>query len=336
MLYQGRSYWFFDDTILQHPDGFLSSTSASTADLDASDGIRLRSTTLFDPSEDAPTDFVPYSAAEKAFQEAHASDDCTGSADELCGTQFAFWPGAVVADPAHHRILVFYGKLCRGGLDDGPCASDFVGQALGSGIVSVDMRSQETSRLTVEHQDPALTSPEGDDPTLLFSRRRTGAHGGAVVVGRQLYAYGKCTGTNDCAVARVPLARVQDHDAWTYYTGDVHGVPRWSRDAGSAVPVMKGGAAGETVHYDPTTRSYMNTFMPSPFTDKNVYFQTAPHPWGPWGDPQELFATQSATGVDYAAFAHPEYTTDHGLTRYYTYYASSGQQMLVKVRFKES
>jgi len=338
VAYQGRSYWFFDDTILQNPDGFLASTSASTADLDASDGITLRSTTLFGRSETAvPTDFVPYSAAEKAFQESHASDDCSASADPFCGTQFAFWPGAVVADPSHQRILVFYGKLCRGGPDTGPCASGFVGQALGSGVVAVDMRTHRVSRLAVAHQDPAVTSPEGDDPTLLFSPAENWGNGGAVVVGQQLYAYGKCTSANDCAVARVRLDRVQDRAAWTYYTGDVDGVPQWSHDADAAVAVLKGGAAGETVEYDPTTGSYLSTAMPSPFLDKNVYLQSAPHPWGPWSAPQTLFATQSTSGVDYAAFAHPEYTTNHGLTRYYTYYASStGQQMLVKVDFKES
>jgi len=339
VFYQGRSYWFFDDTMLQDPDGFLSSTSASTSDLDASDGITLRSTTVFDRTETtAPTEFVPYSDAENAFQQEHASDDCTGSTDPNCGTQFAFWPGAVVADPSHHRILVFYGKLCRGGRDSGPCASGFVGQALGSGIVSVDMRTHAITRLAVEHQDSSLTSPEGHDPTLLFSPAEAWGSGGAVVVGQELYAYGKCTSANDCAVARVRLGDVQDHDAWTYYTGDdAHGRPQWSHDPSGAVAVMKGGAAGETVQYDPTTGSYMNTFMPSPFLDKNVYYQTAPHPWGPWSTQRTLFATQSTDGVDYAAFAHPEYTTDHGLTRYYTYYASStGQQMLVKVDFKES
>jgi len=338
VLYQGRSYWFFDDTILQDPDGFLASTSASTADLDASNGISLRSTTIFDRSETGtPTDFVPYSADETAFQREHASADCTGSTDPYCGTQFAFWPGAVVADPSNHRILVFYGKLCRGGPDDGPCASGFVGQAIGSGIVSVDMRTQQVTRLTVENQDPELTSPEGHDPTLLFTPDENWGNGGAVVAGQQLYAYGRCTSANDCAVARVRLDQVQDHDAWTYYTGDDDGVAQWSHDPSVAVPVLRGGAAGETVEYDPTLRAFVNTAMPSPFLDKNVYLQTAPHPWGPWSAPQTVFTTQSTDGVDYAAFAHPEYTTNHGLTRYYTYYASStGQQMLVKVDFKES
>jgi len=335
--YQGKSYWFFDDTILQNPWGFLSSTAAVTTDLNASDGISLQSASVFDPTDSAgtPAEFVPYSAAEDAFTNAHASADCTGSTDEFCGTQFAFWPGAVVADPAHHRILVFYGKLCRGGLDSGPCASGFVGQELGTGIVSVDMKTHQIARMDIEHQDPALTSPEGADPTLQFSPSENWGTGGAVLVGQELYAYGDCSSTDACGVARVPIGEVQDRSAWTFYDGEQNGQPVWGTDPATAVPVMTGGAAGETVQYDPSTKQYMNTYMP--FLSDEVLFQTAPHPWGPWSTPQKMFDTPTTSGVEYAAFAHPEYTTDNGLTRYFTYYTSStGEQRLVKVDFTRS
>jgi hypothetical protein len=333
VLYHGKSYWFFDDTMLRNPDAFLSSTAAVTSDLNASDGISLQSSDPFDEqATGAPTEFVPYSSAETAFQDAHASSDCTGSTDPNCGTVFAFWPGAAVADPAHHRILVFYGKLCRGGLDTGPCASGFVGQALGNGIVSVDMRTHQVTRLTIENQDPTLTSPEGTDNTLLFPPSQNWGNGSAVLVGNELYAYGNCGSTNDCAVAKVPVSQVQDHAAWRFYTGDSHGQPVWSNDPTAAIAVAKGGAAGGTVYHDPTTGLYMNTFMP--FLDQQVSYQTAPNPWGPWTTPANLFAAPKTSGVEYAAFAHPEYTTNNGLTRYYSYYTSStGQQMLVKVDF---
>ncbi|MFP3463918.1 DUF4185 domain-containing protein [Leifsonia sp. SIMBA_070] len=331
--YHGKSYWFFDDTMLQDPTGFLSSTAAVTTDLDASDGISVQSANPFDLTDtSSPTEFVPYSAAETQFQNAHASSDCSGSTDVNCGTQFAFWPGSVVADPAHQRILVFYGKLCRGGLDTGPCASGFVGQALGSGIVSVDMRTHQITRLNVEHQDSSLTSPEGEDPTLLFSPSQNFGNGGTVLVGNELYAYGNCTNTNACGVARAPIDRVQDRAAWSFYAGTANGRPVWSADAASSVAVMNGGAAGETVHFDPATKLYMNSYMP--FLSHQVYYQTSATPWGPWSAPDVLYTAPTTSGVEYAAFAHPEYTTDHGLTRYYTYYTSStGQQILVRVDF---
>ncbi|GAB3804240.1 hypothetical protein GCM10028798_24230 [Humibacter antri] len=336
VLYRGKSYWFFDDTQVRNPDGFLSSTAAVTSDLDASNGITLHSTDPFDEQNTgSPTEFVPYSAAETAFQEAHASTNCTGSTDPYCGTQFAFWPGAAVADPARHRILVFYGKLCRGGPANGPCASGFVGQPLGNGIVSVDMSTHQISRLAIEHQDPALTSPEGHDPTQLFPSTQNWGSNGLVLHGRELYAYGGCSNTNACGVARVPVDRVQDRSAWRFYTGNANPRLAWSSDPAAAVAVMTGGAAGETVHFDPSTGLYTNTFMP--FLSDQVQFQTAQHPWGPWSTPKLLFATPRTSGVEYAAFAHPEYTTNHGLTRYFTYYTSStGAQMLVKVDFTRS
>jgi hypothetical protein len=335
VFYGGKSYWFFDDTIETDPDAFLTSTAAVTSDLTAADNIQLHSTTFASEADTgAPTEFVPLSMAETDFQNEHASSDCTGSTDPNCGTVFGFWPGAAVADPAHHRILVFYGKLCRGGLDTGPCASGFIGQQLGSGIVSVDMRTKVATRLTIENRDTSITSPEGVDPTLLFSPSEEWGNGGAVVVGHDLYAYGGCDDNHACGVARVPLDRVQDRAAWSFYTGTSNGRPQWSPDETEAVIVMQGGAAGETVQYDQTTHLYMNTFEDT--LSDQVQFQTSPTPWGPWGTPTDLFTAQKSTAWNYAAFAHPEYTTDHGLTRYYTYYSSAtGAQMLVRVHFTQ-
>jgi hypothetical protein len=336
VLYGGKSYWFFDDSELQDPSGFISSSAAVTSDLDASNGITLQSANPFDESDTGtPTEFVPYSAAETAFENEHASSDCTGSTDPYCNMQFAFWPGAAVADPAQHRILVFYLKLCRGGPSTGPCASGFVGQPIGSGIVSVDMRTHTITRLDIENQDPTLTSPEGHDPTLLFPEAQDWGTVGAVLVGNELYGYGNCTSTHACGVARVPIDQVQNHAAWQYYTGTSNGKPAWSSNPADAVIVMNGGAAGQTVQYDPTTGLYWDTYMP--FLSQQVYYETARTPWGPWSTPTVLYTTPKTTGEDYAAFAHSEYTTNHGLTRYYTYYDSAtGDQMLVRVDFRKS
>jgi hypothetical protein len=338
VLYDGKSYWFFDDTELQNPAGFISSSAAVTSDLNASNGITLRSANMFDESDTGtPTEFVPYSAAEIQFQDEHASSDCVDSTDPYCNMQFAFWPGAAVADPAHHRILVFYGKLCRGGPDNGPCASGFVGQPLGNGIVSIDMRAHKITRLDIENQDPSLTSPEGHDPTQLFPSAQDWGNGGDVLVGNELYAYGQCTSTvpTACGVARVPIGEVQNRAAWRFYAGQSGGRPVWSSDPADATDVMYGGAAGETVQFDPTTGLYMDTYMS--YLSQQVDYQTAPTPWGPWSTPTVLYTAPATSGVEYAAFAHPEYTTNHGLTRYYTYYTSStGQQMLVKVEFEKS
>jgi hypothetical protein len=330
--YHGKSVWFFDDTTLQNPFGFLSSTAATTSDLDASDGISLVSSNPFDESDTStPTEFVPYSDAETQFQQQHASSDCTGSTDPYCGAVFAFWPGAVVADPARHRILVSYGKLCRGGLEGTPCASGFVGQALGGGIAEVDMRTHTVTRLTAQNQPAGLTSPEGEDDTLFSPPAEDWGGAGFVLQGRMLYAYGKCT-LDGCGVASVPIREVQDLSAWRYYAGDTNGKPQWSTDPSDAIIAVQNGGAGGSVNWDDALHAYMHTYMP--FLSQDVMYQTAPTPWGPWSDGAKLFSAPKTSGIEYAAFAHPEYSTDHGLTKYFTYYTSStGDQMLVRVDF---
>lgn len=330
--YQGRSLWFFDDTILQDPFDFLSSTAAVTSDLDASDGIDLLSSNVFDEqSTGAPTNFVPYSAAETAFQDAHAAADCTDSSDPYCGTVFAFWPGAVVTDPARHRVLVSYGKLCRGGREGTPCASGFIGQGIGAGFAEVDLRAHTVTRMVAEHRTADLPSPEGADDTIFFSLDDDWGGAGLVRDGNTLYAYGRCTGSG-CGVARVPIDRVQDLSAWRYYAGDRDGQPRWSTDAADAVVAIGQGSAGGTLSADPLFGGYLHTYMPA--LSKTTLYQSAPHPWGPWSTPKTLYTAPDNSGVTYAAYGHPEYDSSDGLTKYFTYYdAATGDQMLVRVDF---
>ncbi|MGW7686966.1 DUF4185 domain-containing protein [Kribbella sp. NPDC054772] len=334
--YGNQSVWFFDDTILKNPDGFLTSTAATTSDLDASDNITITSANPLDEhSTGVPPEFVPFSAAELAFQQKHASSDCTNSTDEYCGTVFAHWPGPVVVDQARHRILVSYGKLCRGGRVGTPCESGFVGQAQGTGLVSVDMNSKTITRLTATNRPADIPSPEGTDNTLFFPVGQDWTGNAMVLVGSTLYGYGKCT-LDGCAVAKVPVANVTDISQWRYYIGaDSNGQPQWSTDPSKTVLVKATGAAGSTVYWDSAFGAYVNTFMP--FQSQDVFYQTAPNPWGPWSSATKLFTAAKTSGIEYAAFAHPEYTSADGLTKYYTYYTSStGAQMLVKVRFAKA
>lgn len=335
--YAGRSVWIFDDTMLRNPDDFLANTGAVTSDLDAADGIDLESNNPFtEDSSTAPKQLLPLTDAERRFQDAHAAPCATG--DEYCGTLFADWPGPVVADPARHRIIFSYGKLCRGAPDGTPCASGFVGTALGTGFAELDMRTHKVSRITVEHPDPAVigAQPEGSDPTLMFAPGKEFASGSMVLKDGMIYTYGRCdTTANSCALARVPAARIQDRLAWRYYTGTAgDGTPVWSTDPDKAVPVGAGnGAAGSTIQYVPALHGYLNTFMG--FYDNVGRYQTAPEPWGPWTTPKAMFTGLPTDQLwDYAMFAHPEYSRRGGLTQYFTYYRPQDtSQQLVRVDF---
>lgn len=335
--YQGRSVWIFDDTMLRDPDGFLSNSGAVTTDLDARDGIDLYSTTPFSTKDTgAPTELMPLTKAESDFQAAHAAPCASG--DDYCGTVFGFWPGPVVADPARHRILFSYGKLCRGAPDGTPCASGFVGTALGTGFAELDMRTHQLRRLTVEHPDPAVTGvgPEGNDPALMFAPGKEFGSGSMMLRDGMIYAYGRCdTSVNSCALARVPAGRIQDRLAWRYFTGlSGNGTPTWSTDPDAAVAVGAGnGPAGSTVQYVPALHGYLDTYM-SLFDDVGRY-QTAPTPWGPWTKAKPMFTGLPTDQLwDYAMFAHPEYARRGGLTQFFTYYRPQDTtQQLVRVDF---
>ncbi|HEY2672939.1 MAG TPA: hypothetical protein VGJ07_21595 [Rugosimonospora sp.] len=332
--YGGRSVWIFDDTILKNPWGFLSNSGAVTSDLDASDGIDLLSDNPFtESSQGRPSQIIPLSPAEQAFQQAHAAPCATG--DEYCGTVYGFWPGPVAADPAHHRILFTYGKLCRGAPDGTPCQNGFVGTLLGTGFAELDMLTHKVSRITVENPDPSITSPEGQDPTLLFPPNNLSFGAGEMVIrGNTLYAWGACDATT-CGVAKVPVDQLQNRLAWRYYTGaDAHGNPVWGTDPTKATVVgMVNGPAGGTVQYVPALHGYLNTYMSS--YDNVGRYQTAPQPWGPWSAPKAMFTgLPTNTLWDYASFAHAEYSRRGGLTQYITYYRPEDeQQELVRVDF---
>jgi hypothetical protein len=65
---------------------------------------------MMDPSQ-TPVQLIPLTKAEQAFGAANSpSTGCAAATDQYCGATFAFWPGPVVADPAHGRILFMYGK----------------------------------------------------------------------------------------------------------------------------------------------------------------------------------------------------------------------------------
>ncbi|SHM72652.1 DUF4185 domain-containing protein [Cryptosporangium aurantiacum] len=315
--YGDRSVWIFADTGLKSPDAFLSNTAVSTDDLNAADGITLTGADLAGTSGDLHDEFLPWSAAERAFEKKHAKGCIPGGDDEYCGVTFGLWPGPVIADPARQRVLVFYQKLCRGGADGGPCSGEF-GQDLGTGIAAVDMRTFQTTRLTPRNTLP-VQSIEGRDSALFFSAE-TMYSSAAVVAGDDVYVYGNCTDDSRCRVARVPLADITDRSAWRFYGGrDDDRTPLWVTDPLDAVPTIRAGAAGNSVTWNPALKAWLNVY--SEFGEFEVRAQVGGSPYGPWSDSFTLAETERPShGMNYAAFTHPEYAEQNGLVQYVTYY----------------
>jgi RNA polymerase sigma factor (sigma-70 family) len=319
--YDGRSVWVFDDTTLKNPFGFLSSSAAVTTDRDASNGIDLRSGNGFSVrNSQTPVELIPRSTAEKEFEKANSGAGCSG---QYCGAVFGFWPGPVIADPARHRVLLTYGKLCRGGATGTPCSGP-LGKGLGMGIAALDMNSGRVTRLTPSNA-PAVSSVEGRDPSIFFGPGTTGFGGAAaLVVDDYAYLYGGCT-YQGCQLARLTLASIADRSAWRYYASG-----KWVTDPGRATRVgLEPGAAGQTVFYSAGLRAYVNVFMP--YGSNDVRFQVGGSPFGPWSKGVKLITTPAGSSANYALFGHPEFAQQNGLVQYLSYYnPGTGAQRLIR------
>lgn len=331
--YLGHSVWIFNDTALTSGT-LVSNTGAMTDDLNASDGLTLTSGSPFTTGDgDAPGAVVDLDGTEAAFQSAH-NGGCSYPSDPYCGSQYAFWPGAIVADPTRHRLLTFYGKLCRGQSDSAaPCYNGFAGQLLGNGVAALDMDAGTVTRLTAQHLPAPVHSIEGDDPTLLWGPDVAYGNNSAVVQGDTLYAYGHCDNYR-CHLGRVPLASVQDRAQWTFYTGTVNGTPQWSTDESASVAIVDSGAAGGTVLWSPGLNEWLDVYL-APLSN-TAYVEVADNLWGPWSGPRAVFTAQPpSSGVDYALYGHPELAQNNGLTQYLSYYQpGTGYQRLVRVDFQ--
>jgi hypothetical protein len=330
----GKSYWFFGDTFINAPLSAVNNSAAVTTDLDGTDGITVLSSPLkADDPVGAPVEEITKTPDELAFEKKHTGTaaECTSSADRYCGSMFAHWPGAAVHDAARHRLIVMTTKICRFG--KAGCLTGFTGTVLGGGVTTVDLRTGAVKRLPIKHQEP-YWMPEGRDRTLLFSPH-TFFGGTAWGEGGYLYsAYGCEPYGFTCGLARVPMATVDDRTAWRFFSGTSGGRPVWSASDATLPRVLSTGAAGGTIQWAPAMKSYLAIYT-VPYSSDVVY-QTAAHPWGPWSPAQRLFDTLAPRGEvpNYAAFAHPEYSPDGGLTQYVTYYHSGyGELELVRVRF---
>jgi Domain of unknown function (DUF4185) len=304
-LIGGRSVWTFGDTALAVPGTsgkHWDDNSASwTTDLDASNGITLDHDLL--DNTGAPAEFLPLTDAEQRYNDNHDPDHCTANP---CGAEFALWAGPPVADPARHRALFFYAEIWR-------IAGQSSWKYVGTGI-AVGTLDGGVVRPVVNPGSPA--------PTLMWGAKQVGFGGGALVLGQTLYAYG-CTAqflTMHCDLARVPLAGVLNPTQWRYYAGN----GRWSADQADAVTVFDGGAAGNSVFFNPYLGEFMAIYS-GVFSD-DVFYRVSYTPWGPWSGQALLFTGKPGwqNNSDYAAEAHTEFAQANGKFQYVTYVHTTG------------
>jgi hypothetical protein len=306
-LFAGISVWAFGDTFLANPNAegqtLISDSWEWTTNLNASDRI-----SGFQEREDtaaAPAMLLQLSATEQAFNTAHQGNPC---AESPCGARWALWPGAVVADPARSRALVFYQLVMAQ-----PGAFNFY--AAGFSVAT-------WNNFAGLPQRPVI-SPGAAHPDLIFGQTAPSFGTAAFADGNTLYAYG-CTssgiGSVSCVVGRVSLADVLDPNAWSFYAGN--GI--WSSYLGDAVTVMQG-APIMNVSWNDYLQCYVAIY--NKVLSRPVVMRTAPAPEGPWS--REVLAFEALApaggGTVHDAQAHPEFNGNGGQIMYVTYSHSTGE-----------
>jgi hypothetical protein len=319
-VFAGYAIWLYGDTFLAHPNAqgqtLISDSWSFTSDFNAQDGI-----TGFQEREDsvgAPTMLLELTAAEQAFNAAHAGNPCQ---QQPCGARWALWPGAMVADPARNRALVFYQLVSAQ-------PGNFNFQTIGYSVAVWQNFADLPQRPTI--------NPAAAHPDLLFSQSQPSFGSAALVKGDTLYAYG-CYNSNfsvPCVLGRVNLADVTNLSVWTFYAGNGN----WSSQPSDARWVFSANHI-LNVSWNDYLQRYVAVYN-QPLSG-NVMIRTAPAPEGPWSAEVMAFeALQPAPGqspVDDAQ-AHPEYNANGGQTIFVTYTHGTGpftsEERLVSVQLQ--
>jgi hypothetical protein len=319
-VFGGYAVWLYGDTFLTTPNArgqtLISDSWGFTSDFNAQDGI-----TGFQEREDAvgaPTMLLQLTATEQAFNAAHAGNPCQ---QQPCGARWALWPGAMVADPARNRALVFYQLVSAQ-------PGNFNFQAVGYSVAVWQNFADLPQR-------PAI-NPAAEHPDLLFSQNQPSFGSAALVNGDTLYAYG-CYNSEfsvPCVLGRVDLADVTNLSSWTFYAGNGN----WSSQPSDAMSVFTGNHI-LNVSWNDYLQRYVAVYN-QPLSG-NVMIRTASEPEGPWTAEVMAFeAFQPVAGgnaVDDAQ-AHPEYNINGGQFMFVTYTHATGafssEERLVSVQLQ--
>lgn len=214
-LIGGKILWVFGDTFWSFAAADGATFRTNTAAL-ADPSLPLATTEPTD-SKGAPSQFIPFTAAEKQF------NDSTGKPDD----RIALWPGSII--PSGSGGLAFFVKLhVRGNLNY---------EFLGIGLARVAAGSTTATR----------------DPGLIFGP--TDPHFNlAMLTSDYLYVYGDIAGGNSSnfGVGRVAPQDVSTRSAYRFWNGT-----GWVADVTKIASVISNAPGGASVSYNPYLRQYV-------------------------------------------------------------------------------
>ncbi len=182
ILLGGQILWTFGDTLFPFKADDGSQLRTNTAAL-ASPGAPLAVTGSLD-SHGAPTQYVPFTSEEAAFNAA------SGNPNE----RIALWPGPMVAIDADHALVVVDKLKVHAGV-------------LNYEALSTELVLATAGSATAQRLGPLFTAPE---PQFVHA---------AVASSAKLYLYA-CQTSGQCSLARTPLATATQRATYQYWTGN--------------------------------------------------------------------------------------------------------------------
>lgn len=282
-LKDGRLLWTFGDTFVRAPNPADGSNVVSATGGWSTKDMPLQ---LDEPVDDAgvPHQLIPFTDEEVA----------QNRADVLNG--WALWPGEPL-DTGGEGLLVLFQRIKRTN------GSGFDAVALGTARVAVG------STEAVRAPGYLFERPSPDAGTPIF-----GGSGVSEVDGTAyFFACEPVAPLNlGCKVARVPVARADQRDAFEFYDGD-----GWQKDASKAQVVIDQVGGGLSLSFN----RYLNRYLAvtSGVFDNRVYLRTAARVEGPWSAPVAvnpgdggILPPGDPQAYDYGAQEQPELSSPEG------------------------
>lgn len=300
----GKSVWAYGDTVLVTPDttgtNWHHNSFSSTSDFNGADGIDGFTEPV--DAVGAPMYLVPPTDDEETFNVAHRGDDC---AEKPCNARFGAWPGQPVFDETNNRAIIPYGLIYAE-------PGDFNFHGVGYGFALWNDFNAAPERPIVAEGTP--------HPTLLFGEDEPNYGIAPILRDEQLYAF-SCMGdgfVKPCTLGRVPVDRLQERSAWTYWDGDAFTSNR--DDAEN----LFDGADIMTAHFNAHIGRWMVVYS-EPGTN-NAIVRTAPEIWGPYSDTVKLFTGDRKTkdGWTYDMAMHSEFSEEDGRILYVSFSRPKG------------
>lgn len=294
-----RVLWQFGDSFTDA--GILSSTAGWS---DVRDPRTMRDCT---EESGRPAQFLPFTAAERRFNEARAEPpaccrawrecpdvepNCRCPAATDCTVRLALWPGDGV-ESAPGVATVFYDRQRVG-----VAPYDF--HAAGVGAATVRLGAAHAERVLRPDGEAAFVfSP--DEPSFYRGFRGAGEDDGYFYVHAAVQRRGCAV---DVLLGRVAIARMAERSAFLFWNG-----AGWSADLGGARPIAAGIVGGlGSIAWNDHLRAYLSVWNDLCTGGNQLLLRAAPVPQGPWSEPTVVDLEPFAARADaYYGTLHPAF-----------------------------